>query len=326
MVYIKKKRGFEIPEREATPEEAYMMTRRGFVKSMGLLSVFLITGCDDFVSPPSSGMGKAPKPPEKTPSSGLYPAARNEKYLLDRPLTEELVAAKYNNFYEFSTKKSRIWRLVERFETRPWEVEVTGLVEKPGVYDVDELSKMMGLEERLYRLRCVEAWSMAVPWTGFPMRDFIKKVKPLSSAKYVKMVTFLNKEVAPGQRKIWLPWPYTEGLTMAEATNELTLLATGIYGHELPGQHGAPIRLIVPWKYGFKSIKSIVSIEFTDRMPRTFWNTVAPDEYDFWANVDPEVPHPRWSQATERVIGTNERRPTIKYNGYSRFVAGLYED
>lgn len=324
MVYIKKKRGWEIPEREATPEELYI-TRRDFVKSMGLLSAFLLTGCDDFVTPPTSGKGSAPEPPEKTPSSVLYPAGRNEKYILDRPITDEMVAAKYNNFYEFSSKKSRVWRLVERFETRPWEVEVTGLVEKPGVYDVDELSKMIGLEERLYRLRCVEAWSMAVPWTGFPMREFIKRVQPLSSAKYVRMVTFLNRAVAPGQRKVWLPWPYTEGLTMAEATNELTLLATGIYGHELPGQHGAPIRLIVPWKYGFKSIKSIVSIEFTNRMPKTFWNTVAPDEYDFRANVDPGVPHPRWSQATERVIGSEERRPTLKYNGYSKFVAGLYD-
>jgi sulfoxide reductase catalytic subunit YedY len=302
------------------------MTRRGFLKSVGLTTAMLLTGCDNLFTSPVDGVSRVPPPlplPE-TPTSNLYPAKKNAKYVLDRTLTEEVVAARYNNFYEFSSTKEKIWKLVERFETRPWQVEVKGLVERPRIYDIDDIVKMMDLEERLYRLRCVEAWSMAVPWTGFPMRDFIKKVKPLSSAKYVKMVTFLNREVAPGQRKVWLPWPYTEGLTMAEATNELTLLATGIYGHELPAQHGAPIRLIIPWKYGFKSIKSIVRIEFTDRMPPTFWSTVAPDEYDFWANVDPGVPHPRWSQETERIIGTKERRPTIKYNGYGQFVAGLY--
>jgi sulfoxide reductase catalytic subunit YedY len=322
MPYIKKKRGWEIPESEITPEHAYM-TRRGFIKSMGLTAAVLLTGCNDFSGSSGSGVGKGAKLIE-TPTSGLYPAKRNAKYTLERPLTKETVAARYNNFYEFSSRKTNVWKLVERFETRPWEVEVAGLVERPKVYDIDELVRMMDIEERLYRLRCVEAWAMAVPWTGFPMSKFIKKMKPLSSAKYVKMVTFLDAKVAPGQRKVWQPWPYTEGLTMAEATNELTMLVTGIYGHELPAQHGAPLRLIVPWKYGFKSIKSIVMIEFTDRMPETFWNTVAPDEYDFWANVDPEVPHPRWSQETERIIGTNERRPTIKYNGYGEFVAGLY--
>jgi sulfoxide reductase catalytic subunit YedY len=323
LIYIKKKRGWEIPESVATPEDVYI-TRRVFLKSMGLASAIFLTGCDNLFSSQSQSAGKAPPPPLKTPTSYLYPAKRNDLYILDRPLTKEPVAAKYNNFYEFSSKKDKVWRLIERFETRPWEVEVTGLVERPKVYDIDELVKMSDLEERLYRFRCVEAWAMAVPWTGLLMREFVKKVRPLGSARYVKMVTFLNREAAPGQLKVWLPWPYTEGLTMAEATNELTLLATGIYGHELPAQHGAPVRLIVPWKYGFKSIKSIVQIEFTDRMPETFWNTVAPHEYDFWANVDPEVPHPRWSQATERIIGTNEKRPTIKYNGYGEFVAGLY--
>jgi sulfoxide reductase catalytic subunit YedY len=279
--YIKKNKGWEIPESIATPEDVYM-TRRGFLKSMGLTTAMLLTGCDNLFTSPVDRASRVPPPLPETPTSNLYPAKKNDRYVLDRPLTEEIVAARYNNFYEFSSRKENIWKLAERFETRPWQVEVTGLVERPRVYDIDDIVKMMDLEERLYRLRCVEAWSMAVPWTGFPMRDFIKRVNPLSSAKYVKMVTFLNREVAPGQRKIWLPWPYTEGLTMAEATNELTMLVSGIY--------------------------------------------VLPDEYDFWANVDPGVPHPRWSQKTERVIGTNERRPTIKYNGYGQFVAGLYND
>lgn len=260
-----------------------------------------------------------------TPTSHLYPAGRNEKYKLDRPLTGELVAAKYNNFYEFSSSKS-VWRFVDDFQPRPWTVEITGLVEKPKTYDIDDLIKLMPLEERLYRLRCVEAWAMAVPWTGFPLYELVKLSRPLSSARYIKMTTFYNKKWAPQQRfKIWQPWPYTEGLTMDEAANELAFMATGIYGHELPKQHGAPIRLVVPWKYGFKNIKSIVRIEFVKDQPATFWNTAAPDEYGFESNVDPNVPHPRWSQKTEKIIDTGEVRRTVKYNGYGDYVAGIYK-
>ena len=261
-------------------------------------------------------------PPSQT--SDLYPAKRNERFTLDRPLTEEAVAGRYNNFYEFSPVKDRVWRLIERFETRPWQIEVTGLVARPKVYDLDDLVRRMPLEERLYRFRCVEAWAMAVPWTGFPMKALMDLVQPLSSAKYVRMLTFFKPEQSPEQLDDGWPWPYFEGLTMAEATNELTLLVTGIYGHELPKQHGAPIRLIVPWKYGFKSIKSIVHLELVEEQPANFWNVLAPHEYDFWANVNPEVTHPRWSQATERMIGTGERRPTLLYNGYGDFVAHLY--
>ena len=206
---------------------------------------------------------------------------------------------------------------------------MAGLVAKPKIYDFDELLRKMPLEERLYRHRCVEAWAMAVPRTGFPLKAFIEAVEPLSSARYVKMTTFFNPKEAPAQWYMpgW-PWAYSEGLTMAEATNELALLVTGIYGHELPKQHGAPLRLVVPWKYGYKSIKSIVRIEFTAEQPSTFWNTFVPDEYDFDANVNPDVPHPRWSQAEERMIEADDDnpslRPTLLYNGYEEYVRHLY--
>lgn len=322
---IKRKKPWEIPESEAAPEEAYL-DRRKFLKDAGVYSIgagLLFSGFDAKALD-LFGKDRSIIEVPKTPTSNLYPAPKNPKFTLDRPLTDELIAARYNNFYEFSSGKG-VWRHVDRMKVRPWTVEVAGLVEKPMIYDVDEIVRKMSLEQRLYRLRCVEAWAMAVPWTGFPMRDFIKMVRPLSNARYVRMQTFLNKDWAIQQRlRFWMDWPYEEGLTMEEATNELTLLATGIYGHELPGQHGSPIRLIVPWKYGFKSIKSIVRIEFTAQRPKTFWSTLAPDEYDFLANVNPEVPHPRWSQATEKMIGTDEIRPTMKYNGYGEYVAGIY--
>lgn len=322
---IKKKRPWEIPESQTTPEDVYL-NRRQFLREMGYYGIgagVAFSGFGkvlDLFGTKEEDIIKVPK----TPTSYLYPAKRNPAFTLDRPLTREMIAARYNNFYEFSSGKS-VWKHVDKLEVRPWTVEVAGLVEKPGVYEIDELIKTLPLEERLYRLRCVEAWAMAVPWTGFPMKEFIKKVRPLSSAKFVRMQTFYNKGWAPQQRyKFWLPWPYEEGLSMAEATNDLTMLVTGIYGHELPKQHGAPIRLIVPWKYGFKSIKSIVRIEFLEEQPKTFWNTLVPQEYDFLANVNPDVPHPRWSQAMERIIDTDEMRPTIKYNGYGDYVAGIY--
>ena len=231
----------------------------------------------------------------------------------------------YNNFYEFTKAKDQVRYLVNRFKVRPWSVEVKGLVENPGVFDPDDLVQKMPLEERLYRFRCVEAWAMAVPWTGFPFKAMIDQVKPKSTAKYIRMVSFNRPEQALGQNKQpWLPWPYFEGLTIEEAMNELAFLATGIYGHELPKQHGAPIRLVVPWKYGFKSIKSIVLIEFIGKQPRTFWNQIAPGEYDFLSNVNPSVPHPRWSQETERMIDTGTRVATQIYNGYGEYVTHLY--
>ncbi len=324
MPYIRVPKGWEMPERLTTPEDIYM-NRRKFLKAMGFAGAGLVVGCAG--ERPADGKEAGGRPPARASKApaGIYPAERNPAYTLNRALTDEAVAARYNNFYEFSHIKDRVWRLVDRFETRPWTVEVKGLVEAPRVYDVDDLLRRMPLEERLYRFRCVEAWAMAVPWTGFPFKSLIDEVQPRPSAKYVRMVTFLRPNQAPGQvEQHWYPWPYYEGLTIEEAMNELTLLVTGIYGHELPKQHGAPIRLIVPWKYGYKSIKSIVSIEFTDRRPPTFWNDAVPREYDFWSNVNPGVPHPRWSQATERLIDTGKRVPTQIYNGYADDVAHLY--
>ena len=237
-----------------------------------------------------------------------------------------MIAATYNNFYEFSSSKTNIWKLVERFETRPWEIEISGLVENPMKIDIDDLIKQMPLEERIYRFRCVETWAMVVPWIGFPMKALLEKVQPKNEAKYVRMTTFMDPDVAFQQNNGRLPWPYVEGLTLAEAMNDLAMLVVGIYGHILPPQHGAPIRLIVPWKYGFKSIKSIVSIEFTDKKPRTFWNVILPREYGFEANVNPNVPHPRWSQANEWLIPTRDvSYPTQIYNGYGEYVAHLYK-
>ena len=241
----------------------------------------------------------------------------------DRPLTPDNTAGHFNNFYEFGTGKD-VHKLVSDFVVEPWSVEVTGLVRNPKIYDLDQLLSVLPLEERIYRHRCVEVWSMVVPWTGFPMRDFVNLVEPLSSARYVEMSTFINPQEAPGQwdHPEW-PWPYTEGLTMAEATNELSMLVTGIFGHELPVQHGAPIRLVVPWKYGYKSIKSIVRIKFTETRPKTFWNTNWAAAYPFESNGDPAVPHPGWSQEREALISGGTRATQI-YNGYGDYVAHMY--
>jgi sulfoxide reductase catalytic subunit YedY len=316
--HIRRRRGWEIPEREATPEESYL-DRRRFIKDVGLAGLGaygLLSGL------PRLAEALAAQAEGKSP----YPAERNPAFTLDRPITTEIVAARHNNFYEFTTDKGRVWKLTDDFVTKPWQVEVAGNVAHPMTFDVDDLVRMMPLEERLYRFRCVEAWSMAVPWTGFPFKALIDRVEPTSRAKYVRFVTFNRPKQAPGfEEYSWYPWPYHEGLRMDEAMNELTLVVTGIYGHELPKQHGAPIRLITPWKYGYKSIKSIVRIEFVEEKPPTFWNSVAPKEYGFLSNVNPDVPHPRWSQATEMVIGTNERRPTLLYNGYEEYVSHLYE-
>lgn len=317
---------------QPTPEELYL-NRRRFLQGLGLAAIggagLPLLGAQ--AAPPGSGssvreiQGATGTVTQQTAPSDIYPAPRNEKFKLDRPITDERVAARYNNFYEFTVEKDLVWMLVEKFRTEPWRIEIGGLVEKPVTVDLDELIRAMPMEERLYRHRCVETWAMAVPWTGFPLSALLKEVQPKNSATHVRFVSFLRPEEAPGQAEDRRsPWPYQEGLTMAEAMNELTLIATGIYGHPLPKQHGAPIRLVTPWKYGFKSIKSIRKIELVDHQPATFWNTLIPDEYDFAANVNPGKPHPRWSQATEWMIDTRDRRKTLLYNGYKEFVAGLY--
>ncbi len=318
MHYLRKP-DWAIPERDVTPESVFIDRRRFLMGALGVLAGGIGGG--------AALAGAAEKPAEEPADRtlDLYPAKRNPAFTLDRPLTEETVAATFNNFYEFGPVKTIQW-LAQRLKTRPWQVRVEGLVRKPRVFDIDDLIRSMPLEERLYRFRCVEAWAMAVPWTGFPFSALVKAVEPKSEARFVKLTTFLDRTVAVGQLRFWLPWPYVEGLTMDEAMNDLAMLVTGIYGKPLPKQHGAPIRLIVPWKYGFKSIKSIVAIEFVKDRPNTFWETLAPDEYGFWANVNPGFAHPRWSQATERMIGSDERRPTQIFNGYGEWVAKLYPD
>ncbi|HUF42425.1 MAG TPA: protein-methionine-sulfoxide reductase catalytic subunit MsrP [Verrucomicrobiae bacterium] len=312
---------WQLSERDLTSEDVFLH-RRCFLKGAGLFGLGLAGGLTPGCGPARDAALIGAQ--ERPPAPELYPARRDPRFVLDRPITSEAYAAAYNNFYEFSTSKSGVYKKSAKLVTHPWQVEISGLIERPRVFDIDELVRALPLEERLYRFRCVEAWAMAVPWTGFPLRNLIKRLQPLSSARYVRFVTFMNPTVAPSQRRSFSPWPYSEGLTMAEAMNELTLLATGIYGHPLPKQHGAPLRLVVPWKYGFKSIKSIVKVEFTAEQPRTFWNSNRPHEYDFAANVRPDIPHPRWSQATERLIDTGERWPTLPYNGYGEWVADLY--
>jgi sulfoxide reductase catalytic subunit YedY len=305
---IRRRRGWEIPEREATPEAAFW-SRRELMAALAAGPILL-----------KSGLALA----DDDPTARLYPAQRNPRYTLDRPVTDAKYVEGYNNFYEFGSQKE-IARAAQALKPRPWQVKFDGLVEAERVVDADELIKAMPLEERLYRHRCVEAWSMAVPWTGFPMKALVDYAKPLGSAKYVRMETFTDARVAPGQKQFWYPWPYIEGLTMAEATNELAFMVTGAYGHPVAKQNGAPLRLAVPWKYGFKHIKSLVRFTFTEERPVGFWEKLQASEYGFWANVNPDVPHPRWSQKTERVLGIDERRPTLLFNGYGEFVADLYK-
>lgn len=265
--------------------------------------------------------------PTWRPAGGpeLYPAKRSDAYTIRRSLSPEDVAASHNNFYEFLPGKGgAVHERVGDFVPRPWKVTIAGEVEEERTVDVDELTKLAPLEERLYHFRCVEAWSMVVPWTGLPLAKLVEWCKPKATAKFVRFVSFHDPKRARGQRSLSYDWPYYEALRMDEATHPLSLLVTGIYGHGLPMQHGAPLRVIVPWKYGYKSPKSIVRIEFTTEEPPTFWNDAQPREYSFLSNVEPDVPHPRWSQATERDLTTGDRIPTLPYNGYADQVAKLY--
>jgi sulfoxide reductase catalytic subunit YedY len=317
-MFIGKKRGWEIRESEATPE-AVFRDRRRLIQAAAAGSIAAAAA-------PLLGWSGAGRAAETIPdpTADLYPAKRNERFQLDRPVTDEKQVENYNNFYEFGTDKD-IASAAQALKIRPWTVTIDGMVEKPMTIAFDDLVRKMPLEERLYRHRCVEAWSMAVPWTGFPLKALVDFARPLGSAKYLQMETFKDTSVAPGQKQFWYPWPYIEGLTMAEATNDLAFIVTGAYGKPVAKSNGAPLRLATPWKYGFKSVKSIVKLSFTDKRPATFWERLASNEYGFWANVNPAVPHPRWSQASERVLGTNERRPTLIWNGYGEFVAAMYD-
>lgn len=317
---IKRPRGWELPDSIATPEHIFL-NRRAFLVGAGSIAA-------------SSSMPFTAAFAAEDPTADLYPAKRNPKYKLVRDITSEKINSTYNNFYEFYSPsmfalpgaEKRIAEAAQKLPTRPWEIKIDGMVEKPFTIGIDELIRKMTLEERLYRHRCVEAWSMTVPWSGFPMSELLKLANPLSKAKYVRMETFHMPEVAPGQNTKSYPWPYVEGLTIEEANNELTFMVTGAYGKPMAKQFGAPLRLAVPWKYGFKHVKSIVRFEFTDKRPRSFWEDLAASEYGFWANVNPKVSHPRWSQATERVLGKSDRIPTQLYNGYGEYVAQLYKD
>jgi len=316
-------------ENEITPESVYQ-NRREFLKTMGIAGLGIAGAL--YAGPTFAGGGKSLKEllfgrgqSLRTEFEEVAGLRRNAAFTVDRPISDEKAALTYNNFYEFTSVKEGVWKLIDGFKSRPWQVEIAGHVEKPGTFDVDDLIRSLPVEERVYRHRCVERWAMVVPWNGFPMRALIEKFRPTSKARFVRFVSFMDPEVAPGQKlQSHLPWPYNEGLTLAETMNELTFVATGVYGHTLPVQHGAPLRIVTPWKYGYKSIKSIVKIEFTEQQPATFWSTLVPHEYPFESNVDPDVPHPRWSQRSEKMIGTGDVFATKKYNGYGKWVAGLY--
>jgi len=314
-MHVIRRRGWEIPERLATPEHLVFNRRSLLAGAAGALA--LAPGAA--LAQRLADLAHLPDP-----SAKLYPAKRNDQFKLARKITDEKINNHYNNFYEFGTSKD-IAEASQALPLRPWMVKIDGMVEKPFEIGIDDLMRKMTLEERVYRHRCVEAWSMAIAWTGFPVSKLVALAKPLGSAKFVKMTTFMNPKIAPGQRLSWFPWPYVEGLSMAEATNDLAFVATGCYGHPMDKQHGAPLRLATPWKYGFKSIKSIVQFTFVDKQPLGMWQQLQPSEYGFWANVNPKVPHPRWSQATEEVIGTGERVATQLFNGYGEYVAGIYQ-
>lgn len=304
-----------IPERLVTPERAFL-NRRRFLRQMGLAGGALL----------APAFATSVRGADPIRSVVKYPAPRNPEFNPGWKLTDEKAAGSYNNFYEFSLGKEISPQLTAKFATAPWPIEISGLIEKPMTLDAEEIAAMFGLEERVYRFRCVEAWAMIVPWTGFQLSKLIDKVVPKPEAKFIRFQTFNRPEQAPGMRRLPnYPWPYFEGLRLDEAQHPLALVATGIYGKPLPKQHGAPIRIVVPWKYGYKSIKSIVKIEFVARQPGTFWETLAPDEYPFESNVNPKVPHPRWSQAFERMIDTDDRVRTQVYNGYGSQVAKLYQ-
>jgi methionine sulfoxide reductase catalytic subunit len=298
------RRAPDIPASEITPHGVYL-NRRRFLGAAGGLAAAATLGL-----------------PGALAACGSAPAEEDDAQ--EDTLTPYRDVTRYNNFYEFGTDKEDPARLAHTLKTRPWTVVVGGHVERPGRYDIDDLLRRFPQQERVYRLRCVEAWSMVIPWLGFPLGDLLRQVQPTSRARYVAFATLLDPQQMPGQRRPILDWPYVEGLRLDEAMHPLTLLATGLYGETLPNQNGAPLRLVVPWKYGFKSIKSIVRIELVERQPPTSWNRSAPQEYGFYANVNPTVDHPRWSQARERRIGEWRRRPTLMFNGYGEQVASLY--
>jgi methionine sulfoxide reductase catalytic subunit len=292
------RRGWEITESQVTPEAAALNRRSLLGGTAALLA--------------AAGL------------SATAGAAPNPKYVAGRALTDEKDATTYNNYYEFSESKN-LWRQAQAMKMRPWTIEFAGLVKQPRKIAFEDLLKQVSVEERIYRHRCVEAWAMTVPWTGFPMTELLRIAEPLGSAKYLAFETGKDPSM-DGLNEPLYPWPFVDGLAIDEAANELAFITTGMYGKPLPPQNGGPLRVTTPWKYGFKQVKAIVKVTFTEKQPRCFWHEIAPTEYGFWANVNPDVAHPRWSQASERLLGSNETVPTKIYNGYGDFVASLYSD
>ena len=315
-MFIHRRRGWEIPEREATPE-AVVTGRRALLGGAGALALGATPAAAQW-----NIFGQRPNMPKLAERAPLA-APRNAKYDPGRAITPEPEATSYNNYYEFGQSKS-VYDEAQALKTADWKIELSGMIARPRTIGVDDLLKQVSLEERVYRHRCVEAWAMTVPWVGFQLSELVKLAEPTSDAKYLVFTTLADKASMPGLRQSWYPWPYTEGVTIEEAMNELAFLSVGIFGKIIPPQNGAPIRLTLPWKYGFKSAKSIVKIAFTDKRPVNFWQELQNSEYGFWANVNPEVSHPRWSQAKERLLGTDEMVATKIWNGYGEFVAPLY--
>ena len=312
----------KIKSSEITPEHVYL-SRREFLKSMGIVSASaaVLAACGPAAATATNSVSAA----EADPAAEIEPLAMADTDELGDPLNSFEDITNYNNYYEFTTDKQRVAQMSADFQTSPWEVQVGGLVNNPKTYTMEDLRKFE-TEERIYRMRCVEAWSMVIPWVGFPLHKLLAEVEPKAEAKYVRFETLYDKKQFPGQKTdLWYEWPYVEGLRVDEAMHDLTLMATGLYGKDLLPQNGAPIRLVVPWKYGFKSIKSIVKIDLVTEMPTSLWMAAAPHEYGFYANVNPNVDHPRWSQASERRIGELGRKASIMFNGYEEEVAHLYD-
>ena len=309
---------------EITPEEVYL-SRRDILKSLGIVtaSAALLAACGPNLPETQAVNSGSTAEGNQAPTSQPEVEGLSDEF--GDPANEYGEITNYNNYYEFSTDKQRVSRLAADFKSSPWDLQVDGLVKNPMTFSIEDLLAQFPQEERIYRLRCVEAWSMVIPWQGFELAALLNMVEPTAEAQYVRFETIYDPDQMPGQQQGFYPWPYQEGLRLDEAMNSLTLLATGLYGKPMPNQSGAPIRLVVPWKYGFKSIKAITRIELVAEEPATMWSSIAPNEYGFYANVNPEVDHPRWTQSTERRIGELGRRETLMFNGYAEEVAYLYE-
>jgi sulfoxide reductase catalytic subunit YedY len=322
---IKKPTGTEIPSSEITPQHVYLSRRAFMTGAAAVAGAAVLTACAPKTDLRGAGsvVRSTPTPAPDATAGATAPTGPTDE--LGDPWTSFENVTNYNNFYEFTTNKEAVAGRAKDFPTEPWTMAVSGLVNNPRTFDMDAIRREFEQEERVYRLRCVEGWSMVIPWLGFPLAKLLEAVEPTSSAKYVRFETVYDPKNMPGQSSPFFEWPYVEGLRLDEAMNDLAIISTGLYGEELLPQNGAPLRLVVPWKYGFKSIKSLVKIELTDTEPVSLWMDAAPNEYGFYANVNPDVAHPRWSQSTERRIGENGRRPTLMFNGYEEQVAYLYE-